>query len=99
MGLRVRERRRSLDKTSQRLVTACKRGLVQSLSSLMKLGDGTGKLLLLTVEVSMLGRLVTYYVLIVIELSTRRVHVAGITPTPDSAFMMQVGRNLTHDLR
>jgi len=43
----------------------------------------------------MLGGLVTYYVLIVIELSTRRVHVAGITPTPDSAFMMQVGRNLT----
>lgn len=49
----------------------------------------------LTVEVSMLGGLVTYYVLIVIELSTRRVQVAGITPTPDSAFMMQVGRNLT----
>ena len=49
----------------------------------------------LTVEVSMLGDLVTYYVLIVIELSTRRVQVAGITPTPDSAFVMQVGRNLT----
>ncbi len=51
----------------------------------------------LTVEVSMLGSLVTYYVLIVIELSTRRVHVAGITPTPDSAFMKQVGRNLTNE--
>ncbi len=33
----------------------------------------------LTVEVSVLGSLVTYYVLIVIELSKRRVHVAGIT--------------------
>ncbi len=51
----------------------------------------------LTVEVSMLGSLVTYYVLIVIELSTRRVHVSGITPTPDSAFMKQVGRNLTNE--
>ena len=45
----------------------------------------------------MLGSLVTYYVLIVNELSTRRVHVAGITPTPDSAFMKQVGRNLTNE--
>ena len=37
----------------------------------------------------------TYYVLVVIELSSRKVHIAGITPVPDSAFMMQVGRNLT----
>ena len=37
----------------------------------------------------------TYYVLFVIELSSRKVHIAGITPGPDSAFMMQVGRNLT----
>ena len=43
----------------------------------------------------MFRRLVTYYVLIVIELSSRKVHIAGITPGPDSAFMMQVGRNLT----
>ena len=48
-----------------------------------------------TVEVATLGRLVTYYVLIVLELSTRRVQVAGLTPAPDTAFMMQVGRNLT----
>ncbi len=48
-----------------------------------------------TVEVATLGRLVTYYVLIVVELSTRRVQVAGLTPKPDAAFMMQVGRNLT----
>ena len=43
----------------------------------------------------MFRRLVTYYVLFVIELSSRKVHIAGITPGPDSAFMMQVGRNLT----
>ncbi len=48
-----------------------------------------------TVEVATVRRLVTYYVLVVIELSSRRVHVAGITPGPNSAFMMQVGRNLT----
>ena len=48
-----------------------------------------------TVEVATFRRLVTYYVLVVIELSSRKVHIAGITPGPDSAFMMQVGRNLT----
>ena len=48
-----------------------------------------------TVEVATARKLVTYYVLVVIELSSRRVHVAGITPGPDSGFMMQVGRNLT----
>ena len=35
------------------------------------------------VEVSTLGSLVTYYMLIVIELSTRRVQFAGITPEPE----------------
>ena len=48
-----------------------------------------------TVEVATVRRLVTYYVLVVIELSSRKVHIAGITPRPDGAFMMQVGRNLT----
>ena len=47
------------------------------------------------VEVVTFRRLVTYYVLVVIEVSSRKVHVAGITPGPDSAFMMQVARNLT----
>ena len=36
-----------------------------------------------------------HILLIAIELSTRRIQIAGITPQPDSAFMMQVGRNLT----
>ena len=51
-----------------------------------------------TVEVVAFGRLMTYYVLVVIELSSRKIHVPGITPGPDSAFMMQVGRNLTDPL-
>jgi hypothetical protein len=36
-----------------------------------------------------------YHVLFVIELSTRRIEVAGITRQPTSAWMIQVGRNLT----
>ncbi len=48
-----------------------------------------------TVEVWGLRGLVTFYVLIVIELSTRRVHLAGITPNPNEPWMLQVGRNLT----
>ena len=39
--------------------------------------------------------LVTHYTLFVIELKSRRVHIAGTTPNPDEAFMAQVARNLT----
>lgn len=37
----------------------------------------------------------TYYVLFVIDLKTRCVHLAGITRNPGDAFMAQVARNLT----
>ena len=37
----------------------------------------------------------TYYILFVIDLKTRSTHIAGITTTPDSAFVAQVARNLT----
>ena len=37
----------------------------------------------------------TYYVLFLIDLESRRVHFAGATPTPDDSFMAQVARNLT----
>ncbi len=47
-----------------------------------------------SVEVWTRKGLVTYYVLFFIELSTRRVEIAGITPNPNDAFMVQVGRNL-----
>ena len=30
-----------------------------------------------------------------IELATRRIEIAGITPGPNEAWMMQTGRNLT----
>src|SRR5215510_14022131 len=48
-----------------------------------------------TAEVWTLGGLVTYYVLFFIRLSTREVHVAGVTPYPNAAWMMQVARNIT----
>jgi transposase InsO family protein len=52
-------------------------------------------------EVSIGGKLitdagmVTYYVLFVIELSTRRVKIAGITPNSDGEFMTQCARKMT----
>ena len=48
-----------------------------------------------TIEVWTKGGLVTYYLLFVMELATRRVHFAGCTPNPDEPWMQQVGRNLT----
>ena len=41
--------------------------------------------------------LITHYVLFVISLVDRAVHVAGITTQPDEAWMPQVARNLTDE--
>jgi putative transposase len=49
----------------------------------------------LTVEVWTLRGLVTYYVLFFMDMATRSVHIAGITPNPDTPWMMQIARNLT----
>src|SRR5215510_12930101 len=48
-----------------------------------------------TAEVWTTRGLVTYYTLFVLDLCTRRVHVAGSTPHPDEAFMAQAARRLT----
>jgi transposase InsO family protein len=48
-----------------------------------------------TTEVWTARGLVTYYTLFVLDLCTRRVHVAGSTPHPDEAFMTQAARRLT----
>src|ERR1017187_7604116 len=48
-----------------------------------------------TVEVLTLKGLVTYYVLFFIQLESRRVCLAGITPHPDRQWMEQMGRNVT----
>ena len=48
-----------------------------------------------TIEVWTHSGLVTYYLLFVMEVATRRVHFAGCTPNPDDPWMRQVARNLT----
>src|SRR5262249_6081092 len=48
-----------------------------------------------TTQVWTLGGVVTYYVLFFIGLSTREGDVAGGTPYPNAAWMVQVGRNIT----
>ena len=48
-----------------------------------------------TVEVLTLGGLVRYSVFFVMELKTRRVHIAGISCQPCEAWMKQIARNLT----
>jgi len=48
-----------------------------------------------TIEVWTKGGLVTYYLLFVMELATRRVHFAGCTSNPDGPWMKQIARNLT----
>src|SRR5437879_10313424 len=48
-----------------------------------------------TAEVWTLGGLVTYYILFFIHLGSRKVHIAGMTPHPTAAWMMQIARNMT----
>jgi putative transposase len=48
-----------------------------------------------TAEVWTLGGLVTYFVLFFIHLGSRKVQVAGLTPHPNEAWMVQVARNVT----
>ena len=48
-----------------------------------------------TVEVWMRNGFVTFYLLAVMHLKTRRVHIAGLTPSPNSMWMKQACRNLT----
>ena len=48
-----------------------------------------------TAEVWTRNGLVTLYILAVMHLKTRRVHIAGITPSPNATWRKQVCRNLT----
>ena len=57
--------------------------------------DVLGAIDFTTVEVWTKGGLVTYYLLFVMELKTRRVYFAGCTTTLGDDFMKQIARNLT----
>jgi hypothetical protein len=57
--------------------------------------DVLGKIDFTTIEVWTTGGLVTFYLLLVMEIVTRRVHFAGCTPNPDDLWMMQIARNVT----
>jgi putative transposase len=57
--------------------------------------DVLGAIDFTTIEVWTKGGLVTYYLLFVMEIATRRVCFAGCTPNPHEHWMMQVARNLT----
>jgi transposase InsO family protein len=48
-----------------------------------------------TIDVWTKGGLVTYYLLFVMEIATRRVHFAGCSSGPDELWMKQIARNLT----
>ena len=57
--------------------------------------DVLGAIDFTTIEVWTKGGLVTFHLLFVMEVATRRVHFAGCTPNPDDLWMMQIARNLT----
>ena len=57
--------------------------------------DVLGAIDFTTIEVWTMGGLVTYYLLFVMEVATRRVHFAGCTVNPTEAWMKQIARNLT----
>jgi putative transposase len=48
-----------------------------------------------TTEVWTMHGLVTTFILVVMNLKTRRVQIAGVTAHPDGAWVQQMGRNLT----
>ena len=49
----------------------------------------------LSVEVCTFRGFVTHYILFFIDIASRSVHVAGITPHPDNSWMTQIARNIT----
>lgn len=75
---------------------APKRRVHSSWKTFLKaLWDVFGAVDFTTVEVWTRGGLVTFYILIAMHLSTRRIEIAGITPNPDGIWVQQAGRNLT----
>lgn len=57
--------------------------------------DVLGAIDFTTIEVWTKGGLVTFYLLFVMDVATRRVHFAGCTVNPNEDWMKQIARNLT----
>jgi len=57
--------------------------------------DVLGAIDFTTIEVWTKGGLVTYYLLFIMELATRRVHFAGSTVNPTEPWMKQIAKNMT----
>jgi putative transposase len=57
--------------------------------------DVLGAIDFTTIEVWTKSGLVTFYLLFVMEVGTRRVHFAGCSTNPDELWMKQIARNLT----
>jgi hypothetical protein len=57
--------------------------------------DTLGSIDFTTIEVWTKNGLVTFYLLFVMELASRRVHFAGCTTSPNELWMKQIARNLT----
>ena len=57
--------------------------------------DVLGAIDFTTIEVWTKGGLVTFYLLFVMEVATRRVHFAGCSTSPGELWMKQIARNLT----
>jgi hypothetical protein len=58
-------------------------------------GNVLGAIDFTMIEVWTKSGLVTFYLLFVMEVATRRVHFAGCTTSPDQRWMQQVARSLT----
>jgi transposase InsO family protein len=96
LGLRVRDqtvgnvlKRHGLPPAPERTTTTTWQEFIRTHMDVLVATD------FFTAEVWTWGGLVTYSVLFFIHLGSRRVQVAGVTPHPNEAWMVQVARNVT----
>jgi transposase InsO family protein len=82
-------KRHDIPPAPQRKKTTTWREFIRSHQNLLVATD------FFTAEVWTKGGLVTYYILFFIQLESRKVHIAGMTPNPDGQWMTQMARNLT----
>jgi putative transposase len=85
-------KRHDIPPAPQRKKTTTWREFIRSHQNLLVATD------FFTAEVWTKGGLVTYYILFFIQLESRKVHIAGMTPNPDGRWMTQMARNLTMEV-